>query len=94
MNGNFLTSSITTALITHTRAFAHAQILALSNAVQDSNILVQRAVLDFLIVCFPLSSSIISKEKYLALLIASLTCVLRRDMSLNRRLYTWLLGEL
>ncbi|KAF3902520.1 hypothetical protein ABW21_db0204640 [Orbilia brochopaga] len=62
----------------------------------DDQLLVQRGFLDVLVQNLPLSSPILQKlvtskdrEK---LLVSACTVVLRRDMSLNRRLWAWLLG--
>lgn len=63
---------------------------------EDGQILVLRSLLDILIARFPLHQPIakeaIRREDLVLLVRATLTVVLRRDMSLNRRLYTWLLG--
>lgn len=59
-------------------------------------VLVQRNFLDLLVTHLPLSSPIlqsrISKEDLQRLIIAAVGVVFRRDMSLNRRLWSWLLG--
>ncbi|CAG9824126.1 unnamed protein product [Phaedon cochleariae] len=61
-------------------------------AVQDSSVLVQRAALDLLMVCFPMQNQQLLYADMVRLVTAALTTILRRDMSLNRRLYSWLLG--
>ena len=68
------------------------QVSALCNAVQDVNILVQRTVLDFIITSFPMHNKELLKADMIKLLFSVLNVLLRRDMSLNRRVYTWLLG--
>ncbi|KAJ6261069.1 hypothetical protein Dda_3734 [Drechslerella dactyloides] len=67
-----------------------------STGLLDDQLLVQRGFLDVLVQNLPLSSPILQKlvtakdrEK---LLVSACTVVLRRDMSLNRRLWVWLLG--
>ncbi|XP_031358362.1 protein dopey-1 homolog isoform X3 [Photinus pyralis] len=60
--------------------------------VQDSSILVQRSALDLLMVCFPMHNTQLLYTDMIRLVTASLSTILRRDMSLNRRLYSWLLG--
>nr|XP_039257072.1 protein dopey-1-like [Styela clava] len=65
---------------------------AVCEALQDENILTQRATLDVLGLCFPLSSLPISRSDMQQILSAALYILLRRDMSLNRRLYSWILG--
>lgn len=61
-------------------------------ALQDDNILTQRASLDILIYCFPLLSLPVSKSDVRTIMSSAVYILLRRDMSLNRRLYFWLLG--
>uniref|UniRef100_A0A665U2B5 Uncharacterized protein n=1 Tax=Echeneis naucrates TaxID=173247 RepID=A0A665U2B5_ECHNA len=55
---------------------------------QDSNVLVQRNMLEILLFFFPFAKCL---DMINVVSAASLT-LLRRDMSLNRRLYAWLLG--
>jgi len=72
----------------------------LEKCVQDTNILVQRSTLDLLLGHFPLSKAenkesfadFFQHDQTLRLVAASLTTLLRRDMSLNRRLFHWLSG--
>uniref|UniRef100_A0A1I7XQT0 Dopey_N domain-containing protein n=1 Tax=Heterorhabditis bacteriophora TaxID=37862 RepID=A0A1I7XQT0_HETBA len=54
--------------------------------------LVQRHLLDFLCSAFPLDSKNLNRENFVQLIRRCLFVVLRRDMSLNRRLYTWLMN--
>ncbi|XP_059895232.1 protein dopey-2 isoform X2 [Gadus macrocephalus] len=69
-------------------------------ALQDSNVLVQRNMLEILLHFFPFdecldeekSSINMSREDMVTVVSAATLTLLRRDMSLNRRLYTWLLG--
>jgi len=61
--------------------------------VHDSSVLVQRSALDLLLVGFPMHNSQLVKSDMTRLVTASLATILRRDMSLNRRLYAWLLGS-
>ncbi|KAK6355116.1 hypothetical protein TWF696_004239 [Orbilia brochopaga] len=62
----------------------------------DDQLLVQRGFLDVLVLKLPLSSPILQKlvtsQDREKLLVSACTVVLRRDMSLNRRLWAWLLG--
>ncbi|CAG9763113.1 unnamed protein product [Ceutorhynchus assimilis] len=60
-------------------------------AVQDSSVLVQRSALDLLMVCFPMQNKQLLYADMVRLVTAALSTILRRDMSLNRRLYSWLL---
>jgi hypothetical protein len=59
----------------------------------DSVILVQRNTLEFLLLGFPLHSTHLSQNDLIKLVTNSLSTILRRDMSLNRRVYSWLLGS-
>ncbi|XP_044736097.1 protein dopey-1 homolog isoform X1 [Chrysoperla carnea] len=63
---------------------------ALESALQDNSVLVQRSALDLLIIVLPLHGT---PSPSISLISAALHTVLRRDMSLNRRLYSWLLGS-
>uniref|UniRef100_A0A8C1L0P7 DOP1 leucine zipper like protein A n=1 Tax=Cyprinus carpio TaxID=7962 RepID=A0A8C1L0P7_CYPCA len=63
-----------------------------STSVQDSSVLVQRSTLDLILFCFPFHMSQATRPDMIRILSAALHVVLRRDMSLNRRLYAWLLG--
>ncbi|XP_074662898.1 protein DOP1A-like [Tubulanus polymorphus] len=65
---------------------------AICETVQDSSVLVQRCLLDFLLLGFPMHNSQLTKEDMTHIVIAVVNVVLRRDMSLNRRLFAWLLG--
>ncbi|KAF4628908.1 hypothetical protein G7Y89_g9243 [Cudoniella acicularis] len=62
----------------------------------DEQLLIQRGFLDLLVTHLPLHSHVLQKRvktEDLELLIAAAAGVVgRRDMSLNRRLWTWLLG--
>jgi hypothetical protein len=62
----------------------------------DEQILIQRGFLDLLVTHLPLHAAVLQKRvktEDLELLIAAAAGVVtRRDMSLNRRLWTWLLG--
>ncbi|KRT83550.1 hypothetical protein AMK59_4549, partial [Oryctes borbonicus] len=62
-------------------------------AIYDPSILVQRSALDLLIVCFPMNNTQLLYADMVRLVAAALTTILRRDMSLNRRLYSWLLNS-
>ena len=70
-------------------------IRAFASALEDDNLLVRRAILDLLLHSLPLDSPALKKaqlEDRSLLMRAAAGVVLRRDSSLNRRLYTWLLG--
>ena len=59
----------------------------------DKNLLVQRGTLELLVNHFPLHTRILSESHIVRLLRPAVFVVLRRDMSLNRRLYAWVLGN-
>ncbi|KAG0365844.1 hypothetical protein BGZ54_006153 [Gamsiella multidivaricata] len=71
---------------------AGLMVRAFSATVGDSQLLVQRAMLDLLVVHFPISNGLIEDNDLKVLVKAAVGVVLRKDMSLNRRLYAWLLG--
>ncbi|XP_055690996.1 protein dopey-1 homolog isoform X2 [Lutzomyia longipalpis] len=58
----------------------------------DNVILVQRNTLEFLLLGFPMHTKLVSSVDLVRLVTNALNTILRRDMSLNRRLYSWLLG--
>ncbi|KAM0788392.1 hypothetical protein ACM66B_001530 [Microbotryomycetes sp. NB124-2] len=65
-------------------------------ALDDPQILVQRGILDLLIATLQLDSvgfKSTRKEDQILLMRAVMGVVLRRDLSLSRRMYTWLLGS-
>nr|XP_056714730.1 protein dopey-2 [Euleptes europaea] len=80
---------------------AKLTIRALCVAMLDSNVLVQRNTLEVVLFFFPLYTSLdpsesaipLSRSDVVHLLSAAAQTLLRRDMSLNRRLYAWLLGS-
>ena len=63
---------------------------------QDEQLLIQRGFLDLLVSHMPLHSAVFHQrvfpEDLELLVIAAASVVARREMSLNRRLWTWLLG--
>ena len=70
-------------------------IRAFAAALEDENLLVRRGALDILLQTLRLDSCTIrkaQKDDRVILMRAATGVVLRRDLSLNRRLYTWLLG--
>ncbi|NXW16457.1 DOP2 protein, partial [Circaetus pectoralis] len=70
-------------------------------SVLDSNVLVQRNTLEVILFFFPFytaldcneSSILLHRTDLVYILSAATQTLLRRDMSLNRRLYAWLLGS-
>ncbi|GLB43530.1 putative dopey, N-terminal [Lyophyllum shimeji] len=71
-------------------------IRAFSAALEDDNLLVRRGALDLLLQSMRVDSAAVRKAQAYdrAILMRAATgVVLRRDLSLNRRLYTWLLGS-
>ncbi|KAJ1956676.1 hypothetical protein GGI12_005245, partial [Dipsacomyces acuminosporus] len=65
---------------------------ALASTLTDSKPLVLRAALDLVMTRFPLRTNVLAKEDLVLLMRHAAEVVLKKDMSLNRRLYTWLLG--
>lgn len=70
-------------------------IRAFAASLEDENLLVRRAALDILLQSMTVNSYAFRKannDDRFILMRAATGVVLRRDLSLNRRLYTWLLG--
>ncbi|KAF9524082.1 Dopey, N-terminal-domain-containing protein [Crepidotus variabilis] len=70
-------------------------IRAFAAALEDENLLVRRGALDILLQSMKANSYTVKKaqkDDRAILMRAATGVVLRRDLSLNRRLYTWLLG--
>uniref|UniRef100_A0AAG5DBM9 Dopey N-terminal domain-containing protein n=1 Tax=Anopheles atroparvus TaxID=41427 RepID=A0AAG5DBM9_ANOAO len=65
----------------------------LCSCLNDAIILVQRNTLEFLLLAFPMHDSLLTERYTTRLVKTALNTILRRDMSLNRRLYSWLLGS-
>lgn len=66
---------------------------AFASTLNDHQLLVQRGMLEILVQNFILKNRMIPHEDLVILMKAALGIVLRKDMSLNRRLYAWLLGN-
>jgi hypothetical protein len=70
-------------------------IRAFAAGLEDDNILVRRNALDLILQVLRLDGVAIqraSNEDRAIIMRAATSVVMRRDLSLNRRLYTWLLG--
>ncbi|KAJ2874088.1 hypothetical protein GGH93_002679 [Coemansia aciculifera] len=65
---------------------------ALSATLTDPKTLVLRAALDLVMTRFPLRTTVFEPKDLVLLMKHASEVVLKKDMSLNRRLYTWLLG--
>lgn len=69
---------------------------SLAAGLADDHILIQRGFLDLLVTHLPLHAQVLQKrvtrEDLELLITAAAGVVARRDMSLNRRLWTWLIG--
>ncbi|XP_064461644.1 protein dopey-1-like isoform X2 [Ornithodoros turicata] len=66
---------------------------ALCAALQDTSVLVQRSALELLLLGFPLHNCQLVFEDRARICSAAVIVLLRRDMSLNRRLFAWLFGS-
>lgn len=70
-------------------------IRAFAAALEDDDLLVRRAALDILLQSLRVDSVAVKKaqaEDRSILMRAATSVVLRRDLALNRRIYSWLLG--
>ncbi|KAI9032772.1 Dopey, N-terminal-domain-containing protein [Phycomyces nitens] len=65
---------------------------AFSATLGDQQLLVQRSMLELLVQNIPLRNRMIPHDDLVLLIRSALAIVLRKDMSLNRRLYAWVLG--
>ncbi|UJR10286.1 hypothetical protein I4U23_014493 [Adineta vaga] len=54
--------------------------------------LVQRFILDFLLICLPLHKHFLSKMNLIKIITMTFHILLKRDMGLSRRIYAWFLG--
>ncbi|KAL2915392.1 hypothetical protein HK105_205008 [Polyrhizophydium stewartii] len=74
---------------------SHPELLsrALGALLSDKSSLVQRGALDLLLSNFPSDTSVFPKQDFEYIVTSAVGVVLRRDMSLNRRLYSWILGS-
>ncbi|KAK2715897.1 protein dopey-1-like isoform X2 [Artemia franciscana] len=70
-----------------------AMVHSLRSCLEDSSVLVQRAALEFMVVALPLAQCPIDPESTTLITASAVWAFLKRDMSLNRRLYAWLLGQ-
>ncbi|XP_034549509.1 protein dopey-2 [Notolabrus celidotus] len=86
---------------THMLGYDHRLVVkAVCLSLQDSNLLVQRNMLEIVLYFFPLATCLepteasmaVSPEDVITIVSAASLTLLRRDMSLNRRLYAWLQG--
>ncbi|CAF1040873.1 unnamed protein product [Didymodactylos carnosus] len=55
--------------------------------------LVQRSILDFLLTCLPMNNKQLTKIDLMKIITVSLNILLKRNMSLNRRIYSWFLDS-
>ncbi|XP_047456858.1 protein dopey-2 [Mugil cephalus] len=86
---------------THMLGYDHRVVVkSVCLSLQDSNVLVQRNTLEILLYFFPFATCMdqavpsiaLRAEDMITLVSSASLTLLRRDMSLNRRLYAWLLG--
>ncbi|XP_054470794.1 protein dopey-2 [Anoplopoma fimbria] len=86
---------------THMLGYDHRLVMkSVCLSLQDSNVLVQRNMLEILLYFFPIAACLdpaeasiaMSGKDMITMVSAAALTLLRRDMSLNRRLYAWLLG--
>ncbi|KAJ2188091.1 hypothetical protein EV181_002407, partial [Coemansia sp. RSA 532] len=65
---------------------------ALAASLADSKTLVLRAALDVVMTRIPLRAAVLEERDVVLLVKSASEVVLKKDMSLNRRFYTWVLG--
>ncbi|XP_042147641.1 protein dopey-1 isoform X6 [Ixodes scapularis] len=71
----------------------NCMVQGLCAALQDTSVLVQRSALELLLLGFPLHSCQLVAADRVRVCTAAVVVLLRRDMSLNRRLFAWLFGS-
>ena len=65
---------------------------ALIAGLEDENTLVQRITLDYMHTHFKLSCELFTESEKCILVEATLRLLIRKDLSLTRRIYTWMFG--
>lgn len=75
------------------RGFSSTMVVALAQMLTDDNLLVQRGVLELIVQNMPLNNKVLTSDEYVVLMKSSLAVVLRREVSLNRRLFAWITGH-
>lgn len=71
----------------------NCMVQGLCAALQDTSVLVQRSALELLLLGFPLHNCQLVSADRVRVCTAAAVVLLRRDMSLNRRLFAWLFGN-
>ncbi len=66
---------------------------AICAALEDPHALVVRRILDIIVLHFPMHCTWLSNEQKVSVTKAILSVLTRRDMSLSRRIYSWLLSQ-
>ncbi|XP_071529639.1 protein DOP1A isoform X2 [Panulirus ornatus] len=66
---------------------------ALCQAMEDTSVMVQRAALDLTLAALPMHNTQLLRPDLVRIVTSAILVLLRRDMSLNRRLYAWLMGS-
>ena len=69
------------------------QIFALCECLQDTTVLVQRIALDIVISLIGQEQRRLSDKDVVLLNCSAFNVLLRKDLSLNRRLYSWIFGS-
>jgi hypothetical protein len=67
---------------------------AICTSLLDPTVLVQRAILDLLIDVFPMHNKQLLKQDMISIITAAVTVLLRRDITLDRRLFAWFRNSL
>ena len=96
---NFLHKQMSTAKITHADLEAlcagdyQGILICLNSLLSSTQTLVNRSAMDLLLAQFPFElSKLLFQDIFLQLIEGVLGLLLKRDMSLNRRVYNWLKG--
>ena len=68
------------------------QVSSLCAVLCDPQVLVKRQAMDFVLCALPAHNKQLTQSDMTRLCEAAINTLLKRDMSLNRRVYSWLLG--
>lgn len=66
---------------------------SLKASIEDTEVLVQRAVMDFVIAKLPINNKIFEENEKIAIIVSSLKLLIKNENSLARRLFAWLLSS-
>lgn len=66
---------------------------SIKSLIEDSEVLTQRSIMDFLIAKLPINNKIMNEEEKIAIITSTLKLLIKNEHSLTRRLFNWLLNS-